>query len=338
MTDKLKETAAFLREHDCFDILTHDYPDGDTLGSGFALCLALQQMGKKARVITTFLPKDFVFLTNAIKEQDFETQTVVTVDVADVRLLGKNRAAYEGRIDLCIDHHMTNVVDAPLRLVDGHAAANCAILYKLFREMGITWTRAIANCLYTGISTDTGCFRYTNTTAETLRIGLYTGISTDTGCFRYTNTTAETLRIGADIIDIGCDTAYINKVMFETKTKKKLALEREVYDTIEYCFDDRCAIIAVTCDMQRSIGVSDGELEGLASIPRQIEGVEIGITLREKAPGEFKVSVRTNGQVSASALCATLGGGGHSAAAGCTVKGTLDEAKAQLKAAAAKFL
>lgn len=313
MTDKLKETAAFLRERDCFDILTHDYPDGDTLGSGFALCLALQQMGKKARVITTFLPKDFVFLTNEIKEQDFETQTVVTVDVADVRLLGKNRAAYEGRIDLCIDHHMTNVVDAPLRLVDGHAAANCAILYKLFREMGITWTRAIANCLYTGISTDTGCFRYTNTTAETLRIG-------------------------ADIIDIGCDTAYINKVMFETKTKKKLALEREVYDTIEYCFDDRCAIIAVTCDMQRSIGVSDGELEGLASIPRQIEGVEIGITLREKAPGEFKVSVRTNGQVSASALCATLGGGGHSAAAGCTVKGTLDEAKAQLKAAAAKFL
>ncbi len=313
MTDKLKETAAFLREHDCFDILTHDYPDGDTLGSGFALCLALQQMGKKARVITTFLPKDFVFLTNEIREQDFETQTVVTVDVADVRLLGKNRAAYEGRIDLCIDHHMTNVVDAPLRLVDGHAAANCAILYKLFREMGITWTRAIANCLYTGISTDTGCFRYTNTTAETLRIG-------------------------ADIIDIGCDTAYINKVMFETKTKKKLALEREVYDTIEYCFDDRCAIIAVTCDMQRSIGVSDGELEGLASIPRQIEGVEIGITLREKAPGEFKVSVRTNGQVSASALCATLGGGGHSAAAGCTVKGTLDEAKAQLKAAAAKFL
>ena len=313
MTDKLKETAAFLREHDCFDILTHDYPDGDTLGSGFALCLALQQMGKKARVITTFLPKDFVFLTKEIREQDFETQTVVTVDVADVRLLGKNRAAYEGRIDLCIDHHMTNVVDAPLRLVDGHAAANCAILYKLFREMGITWTRAIANCLYTGISTDTGCFRYTNTTAETLRIG-------------------------ADIIDIGCDTAYINKVMFETKTKKKLALEREVYDTIEYCFDDRCAIIAVTCDMQRSIGVSDGELEGLASIPRQIEGVEIGITLREKAPGEFKVSVRTNGQVSASALCATLGGGGHSAAAGCTVKGTLDEAKAQLKAAAAKFL
>ena len=313
MTDTLKETAAFLRERDCFDILTHDYPDGDTLGSGFALCLALQQMGKKARVITTFLPKDFVFLTKEIREQDFETQTVVTVDVADVRLLGKNRAAYEGRIDLCIDHHMTNVVDAPLRLVDGHAAANCAILYKLFREMGITWTRAIANCLYTGISTDTGCFRYTNTTAETLRIG-------------------------ADIIDIGCDTAYINKVMFETKTKKKLALEREVYDTIEYCFDDRCAIIAVTCDMQRSIGVSDGELEGLASIPRQIEGVEIGITLREKAPGEFKVSVRTNGQVSASALCATLGGGGHSAAAGCTVKGTLDEAKAQLKAAAAKFL
>lgn len=313
MTDKLRAAAAFLQEHDCFDILTHDYPDGDTLGSGYALCLVLQQMGKKARVITTSVPQDFKFLQQDITVQAFETQTVVTVDIADEKLLGSNRGAYEGRIDLCIDHHMTNRVTAPLKLVDGHAAANCEILYKLFREMDITWTRAVANCLYTGISTDTGCFRYTNTTAETLRIA-------------------------ADIIDIGCDTAFINKVMFETKTKKKLALEREIYDTIEYCFDGRCAIIAATLDIQRRVGVADGELEGLASIPRQIEGVEIGITLREKTPNEFKVSVRTNGAVKASDLCARLGGGGHSAAAGCSVSGTLEEAKATLKAAAAAFL
>lgn len=313
MTEQLQAAAAFLRAHDCFDILTHDYPDGDTLGSGYALCLVLQQMGKQARVITTSVPSDFTFLQQDVLAQDFTTQTVVSVDVADEKLLGNNRAAYEGHIDLCIDHHMTNKVQAGVKLVDGKAAANCEILFKLFRLMDIQWTRAIANCLYTGVSTDTGCFRYSNTTAETLRIA-------------------------ADIMDIGCDTAFINKVMFETKTKKKLALEREIYNTIEYYLDGKCAVIAATLDIQQRVGVGDGELEGLSSIPRQIEGVLIGITMREKTPGEFKVSVRTNGDVKASDFCARFGGGGHSAAAGCTVKGSLEEAKAQLTAVAAEFV
>ena len=126
--------------------------------------------------------------------------------------------------------------------------------------------------------------------------------------------------------------------MFETKSKKRIALEREIYDTMEYCLDGRCAIIAVTLEIQRRVGVSDGELEGLASIPRQIEGVDVGITMREKTEGEFKVSVRTNGGVSASQICAALGGGGHAAAAGCTVRGTLEQAKETLKATAARYL
>lgn len=314
MNEKLKEVAAFLKAHDNYEILTHDYPDGDTLGSGFALCLVLQQLGKNARVITTGVPRDFTFLQKGILRQDFQAQTVVSVDVADEKLLGCNRAAYEGRIDLCIDHHITNKVNAPLKLVDGKAAANCVILYKLFLEMGISFTREIAN-------------------------NLYTGVSTDTGCFRYTNTTSETMRVAADIIDIGCDTAYINKVMFETKTRKKIALEREIYDTIEFCCGDRCAIIAVTCNIQQKLGIEDGELEGLASLPRQIEGVEIGITMREKKPGDFKVSVRANEQViNAAQFCARFGGGGHAAAAGCTVKGSLEEAKTQLKKAVAECI
>ena len=234
--------------------------------------------------------------------------------MADEKLLGSNREKYEGRIDLCIDHHMTNKIDAPLRCVDGAAAANCEILFELFKLMDIEITRDIAN-------------------------NLYTGISTDTGCFRYTNTTSATLRAAADILDIGCDSAYINKVMFETKTRKKLALEREVYDTMEFCFDDRCAIIAVTLDIQKRIGVGDGELEGLASIPRQIEGVQIGITMREKEPGVFKVSVRADENVvNAAQFCAGFGGGGHAAAAGCSVKGSLQEAKQQLKDAVKEVL
>lgn len=314
MNDILKRTAEFLLARDNFDILTHDYPDGDTLGSGFALCLALRQKGKRARVITTGVPKDFVFLQESITEQSFDARTVVSVDVADEKLLGKNREKYAGKIDLCIDHHVTNKVDAPLRCVDGTAAANCLILFELFKLMDVEITRDIAN-------------------------NLYTGISTDTGCFRYTNTNSRALRAAADILDIGCDSAYINKVMFDTKTRKKLALEREIYDTIEFCFDGRCAIIAATLDIQKKVGVGDGELEGLATIPRQIEGVQIGITMREKEPGVFKVSVRADENiVNAAEFCARFGGGGHAAAAGCSVKGTLQEAKQQLKAAVEEAL
>ena len=309
----LEQVAAFLRGNDNFHILTHAYPDGDTLGSGYALCLALQQLGKNAAVIITELPKDYLFLTRSLKKQDFTVQTVVTVDVADEKLLGANREQYEGHIDLCIDHHQISRVNAPLKHVEPDAAANCEILYRLFRFMGITVTKEIADCLYTGISTDTGCFRYNNTTAETLRIA-------------------------ADLLELGADNAAINKVMFETKTKKKLALEREVYDTLEYYLDDKCAVIAVTLEMCRKLGVRSDELEGLASIPRQIEGVLLGMTLREREEGGFKVSVRTDSKVNAAQLCAKFGGGGHAAAAGCSVTGTLQEVKEKLVEAAGEII
>ena len=303
---KINEAVSFLLERDNFEILTHDYPDGDTLGSGYGLCLALQQLGKKARVIYTNLPKDFVFLTEGVADRSFEAQTIVSVDIADEKLLGSNREKYQGKIDICVDHHKINRVEAKIKCVDPGAAANCEILYKMFRLMNVEITKQIANCLYTGISTDTGCFKYGNTTSETLRIA-------------------------ADLLDTGIDAPYINKVMFDTKTKLKLRLEQEIYGSIEYYSNDRCAIIAVTLEMQKRIGVGDDELEGLASIPRQIQGVLIGITMREKENGVFKVSVRTDRSVNAAEFCALFGGGGHAEAAGCTVRGTLEEAKAQLK-------
>ncbi len=304
----LKQAADFLLSHDNFDIITHAYPDGDTLGSGFALCLALQQLGKNARVVYTRLPKDFVFLTEGVIEQSFEAQTVVSVDVADEKLLGSNREKYQGKIELCIDHHRINRVEAPLKCVDPDAAANCEILFSLFKTMNVTFTEQLANCLYTGISTDTGCFKNGNTTSRTLRTA-------------------------ADLLDLGIDAEKINKVMFDTKTKLKIKLEQELYSSMEYYSNDRCAIIAATLEMQKRLGIGDDELEGIAAIPRQIEGVLIGITMREKETGVFKVSVRTDRSINAAELCAQFGGGGHAQAAGCTVTGTTEEAKAKLKKA-----
>lgn len=302
----VKETADFLRRHDNYEILTHDYPDGDTLGSAYALSLALSALGKKSKVITVCLPKSFLFLTEGVKEQSFETETIVSVDVADEKLLGEYSEKYAGKIDLCIDHHSINRVAAKYSITDSSAAANCEIIYEILKELGVEMTRPIANALYTGISTDTGCFKYSNTTPQTLRIA-------------------------ADIMEIGCDAVYINKLMFDTKSKAKLRLEKEIYENIRYCADGRCAIIYTTLDMQEKLGVGTDELEGLASIPRQIEGVSIGITMREKESGVFKVSVRTNSEViNAAEFCAKFGGGGHREASGCTVEGSLEEARQKL--------
>ena len=310
---KLFEVANFLKEHDNFEILTHAYPDGDTLGSGFALCLALQQMGKNARVITTNVPSKFLYLLNGVKHQSFEAETIVSTDVASDSLLGSNMGTYIGRVDLCIDHHGSNNFTAKEKYVESNAAANCEIIYKILVELGVNFTEEMADCLYTGISTDTGCFRYTNTTSDTMRIT-------------------------ASLMDLGCNSAYINKVMFETKSKEKIQLEHAVYDTIEYCANGKCAIIYTTLEMLKRLDVGDDEMEGLASIPRQIEGVLIGITMREKDGGFFKISVRTNDNINASDFCSQFNGGGHPAAAGCTIEGSLNEVKAKLKKAVEKFI
>lgn len=309
----LYEVARFLEAHDNYEILTHAYPDGDTLGSGFALCMALQQKGKNARVITTNVPSKFLYLLNGVKHQVFEPDTIISADVAADGLLGSNTDAYLGKIDLCIDHHGSNTLTAKEKFVDRYASATCEIVYKLLNRMNVRITKEIADCLYTGISTDTGCFRYSNTNADTLRIA-------------------------ASLMELGCDTAAINKAMFETKSKEKIELERAVYDTIMYCADGKCAIIYTTLDMMKKLNIGDDEMEGLASIPRQIEGVLIGITMREKDGGFFKISVRTNGNINASDFCAKFGGGGHPAAAGCSIEGKLDDVRNKLIKAAEETL
>lgn len=309
----LYDISVFLREHNNYEILTHNYPDGDTLGSGYALCLALQQLGKNARVITAKLPPKFEYLTEGVEEQDFTADYIISTDVAADSLLAPNMEKYLGKIDICIDHHGSNSVTAKEKFVDKYAAANCEIIYKLLMRMGVNFTKQIVNCLYTGISTDTGCFRYTNTTADTFRIA-------------------------ASLVELGCNSAYINKVMFETKSKEKIMLEREVYDTITYCADGKCAIVWVTLDMLKSLNIGEDEIEGLASIPRQIEGVLIGITMKEKEGGFFKISVRTNDDIDAAKFCSKFGGGGHKAAAGCSINGSLEDVRSQLIKAAEETL
>ncbi len=293
--------ASFLKSHDNFTILTHAHPDGDTLGSGFGLCLALRALGKKANVINNEeLPSKFRYLET--EKQDFEEETVVAVDIADVTLMGKEMMEkYGDRVDLCIDHHGANRLFAKESYVDSGAAAAAQIVYEIVCLLGVEITPGIADRLYTGISTDTGCFRYANVTPETHRIA-------------------------AKLMEAGASAAEINVKMFETKTRTYAALERLALDGMQFFYDGKCALITITREMFAQSGSDENECDGIAAISRQIEGVLVGVTMRERRDGSYKASVRTHNPVDASAICARLGGGGHHNAAGCQLPGTREEA------------
>ena len=149
-------------------ILCHKNPDGDTIGSGTALCLALQQLGKNAAVLCSDpIPAMYSYMPITVFDGSFRPAFVVAVDVAGIQLFGErnNIQEYAEHVDLCIDHHGSNSGYAYETLVDDGAAAAAELLTTLIPEMGAKITPEIASCLYTGVATDTGCFRFSNTTA-----------------------------------------------------------------------------------------------------------------------------------------------------------------------------
>lgn len=289
--------AELLLSQDNILILTHRNPDGDTLGSAFALLRALRACGKTAKVLCADeIPHKYSYMWQGLSELQFEPQFVTAVDIADEKLLGASvESVYGGKVDLCIDHHMSNTKYAKA-LYLAECAATCELIWAVLSELGTELTVEIADCLYTGLSTDTGCFRYSNVTAETMEIA------------------AKMLRAGAHF-----DT--INRVMFETKTRAYLKLEELVLKDLELYFGGKCALVTITQEMFRESGSNESECDGIASLPRKIEGVLVGVTLRERTDGTFKVSLRTYAPLDAAKICGILGGGGHARAAGCELDG-----------------
>lgn len=309
------QAAEILKAEDNITILTHFHPDGDTIGSGFALVRALRKMGKKANVINNdeMHPK-YAYLWKGIKEQKFKEKFVVAVDIATEGLLGdKIHEKYAGKIDLAIDHHPTNSFFAKKTCLEGDSAAAAEIIYYVIKALGVEIDKDMASCIYTGVSTDTGCFKYRNTTARSFYIA---------GVMK----------------DLGADTETINEVMFETKTRGELELERIILENMEYSFDNKLAIAVITQKMYTETGTTEDECEYIAGIPRQVAGVYMGVTIKERKNGTFKASVRTKPPIDAGEICAKFGGGGHANAAGCYFEGTLEQFKEELKKVAGEEL
>jgi bifunctional oligoribonuclease and PAP phosphatase NrnA len=299
----LEKAVKLLSQADRVLILTHKSPDGDTLGSAFGLCRALLKLGKTARVVCADpFPKKYNYIFEGLKLDEIQPDLIVASDIASVELIGDGLAQYADKVGLCIDHHPSNSEYAGFTLVDPKAAATCEIMAEVIALLGVEIDSNIADCLYTGLATDSGCFRFSNTTPNTLRTA-------------------------AMLIEKGADSIRLNKMLFETDSRARLELQRMALESLEYHFGGKAALITITNEMIEKSGALDSETEGIPSIPARIEGVEAGITVKEKDKGVYKISLRTGLSLNASDICAELGGGGHAAAAGCRVEGSLDDAK-----------
>lgn len=293
----VSDAARWLLERDDFVILTHRRPDGDTIGSSAALCRGLRQLGKKAHILENGeVTQKYRHLHEGLTA-DTLSQTVVSVDVAAVSLLTDEALP----VQLRIDHHGTGESFAPLELLDATAASCGDIIYELLLEMGVTLDKAIAEALYTAVSTDTGCFRYANTNAHSYRVA-------------------------AACAEAGGDLHTINQEIFDTNSLARLRLQGWIVDNIALYRGGKIAVCALPLEVERSLGLTEDDLENISGFPRSIEGVKMSATLRQTPDGLVKISVRAVPGYDAAAVCARLDGGGHKGAAGATVKMFLEEA------------
>ncbi len=298
------QAAARLSEQDQILILTHRRPDGDTIGCAAALCLALRQAGKTAYVLPN---EDATALIGSYYQgveapEGFEPSFVVSVDIAGLGLFHESAKRYMDRVDLAIDHHPSNEGFGKENCVDDTCAACGELMYDICRQLGPV-TPEIA-------------------------LPLYVAVSTDTGCFVYGNTTERTHRVAADLIEIGIPYREVNKNHFRTKSAKRLKLEAILMQSLDLLQDGTLAIGAISLADMASIGATEDDAEDIAAYIGQIEGVYNSVTIRELKPGECKLSVRTNPvKLNATKVCALLGGGGHMSASGCTVFGSVEDAR-----------
>lgn len=301
MRIEISESVKALKEHDNILLVTHLRPDGDTLGSACALCHALRRSGKRAFLFDNDgVTENYAdYVAPYLEESGFEPEYIVAVDLADPGLFPNG---FRAEVDLCIDHHPSNTDYAKNSVVWAHKASCGELVMELVLALCGDIDEEEANLLYIAVSTDTGCFCYANTTAETLRAA-------------------------AALIDAGANNRVINKKIFRTYTLERVTLESLVYTELRQYRGGDITVITVTQDMLKRAGATENDMEDIAALAGRIKGTKAGVTIKETEEGYSKISLRTGGQVNASEVCKKFGGGGHAMAAGCTIEKPCAEAE-----------
>lgn len=287
-------------------IVMHQRPDGDTVGSAVALFHLFSAMGKGAvGLCADKIPERLAFLTEGFSvytDPPQEKKQVVAVDVASPGQLGRLAPALAGALapQLMIDHHAFGIPFAD-HLTDPEAAAAGELVFLVGEAL-----------VKQGVIAEI---------PAPARRAIYAALSSDTGCFRYSNTTPRTLRIAAQLLEDGkVDPADINHRLFEAKSERQLRAEAFAIEHTRSSEDGKLAWVSITQADKRALGVEDEHLETMIDMVRSRAGVEVAVAVRETPEGTFKASMRSTG-FNVAAVASLFGGGGHVRAAGCTLPG-----------------
>ncbi len=290
-------------------ILTHENPDGDAIGSGLAMYHALKAYGKKPDIIVPEHSRTFNCLPG-IEEVKTESNIehydlAISLDCATIKMLNGFADYFENaRVKVCIDHHSTNTMFGDYNYVNPAAPACSQILLVILEYFGIEISKEIGTCILAGIITDTGGFKYQGVTAETFEFVAW-------------------------LLNKGVNVSKLYRQVLEVKTKANFELHRLASNRIEFLENGKVAYTYITAEDEKSVNAESGDHEGIVEIGRSVEGVEVSVFVRETEKG-CKISLRSNEYVNVADACIVFGGGGHARAAGCTIQGSVEQAKEKI--------
>ena len=307
-----------LKEKKSTLIICHARPDGDAIGSAFALKLILQKLGIESYcVCEDEVPRRLRFLTAPIQSgslasaipDGFAPERVITVDTASPSQMGRLAPYFADKVDIIIDHHRAGVPYADY-YIDPNASSSGEIVYKIAEALllssGIPLPSDAASCLYAAISSDTGCFKYSNVTPTTHMVA-------------------------AALVKSGTDAAEINRLLFDAKSRERLLAEQDALENLRLDESGRIAYVALSYEEAVARGVDMEELDALVDTARSVEGISIAFAVKQREPSdEYRISMRSLGKVDVSLICEELGGGGHQKAAACTLTADSAEDAAKL--------
>jgi bifunctional oligoribonuclease and PAP phosphatase NrnA len=319
---QLAKVADLIRAHDKFIVTAHAGPDGDAVGSTLAMVHLLKQLGKEVVAFNKDrIPYSFAFLpgieliTQNLKRLPKNAQVCFVLDCSSLERVHPDLKLDTSRTRVVvIDHHSTiEAKPSDLLVVDPTASAVGELIYRLLGALSLRLTPDVAQCLFTSVQTDTGSFRYSNTTPAALMLA------------------AETVRAGIDVW--GSSSA-----VYENHPAGRVRLLAQVLETLQISTCGRLAFLTVTREMYRQTGTGSEMLDGFINHARGIHGVEVATQMREVDDEEFRVSFRSRGHVNVAKAAEHFGGGGHHNAAGCTARGSAEQVRMEITAVLNRML
>lgn len=305
ISNEISRAIRAIESSEVIALISHVSPDGDNLGSTMAMYLGLKSKYPSKTIIglkSDKTPENFNFLIGVDELSYYENQDLdllIVLDCGDEDRLGEYSYLLEkSSMVINIDHHISNPYFGDINIVDSKAAATGELVYDLLQAMGVSLDKSISEAIYTAISSDTGSFKYTNTSSKTHKIA-------------------------SEILDM-VDTEKINNSLYESRTLEKTNLLFQAYKNLRFSNNKTIAYTYINEESLKETGATMEDSDGIVEFIRSIDGVELALLFKEKS-NEVKVSMRSKSYIDVSEISQSIGGGGHKRAAGASLKLSLEE-------------